>query len=152
MRHGIFYVFFSVIVALDVLAHRYLYIRLFRDPGWPDAVRQAGLVLCVLLAVLMPAGIILSRSLPRAWAQPLAHASFAWMGTAFYLLLVLFAVDLARWVTEAALHVGNLFAGGAGAPTEGTLPSPERRAVLQQATADMPPSVASSVNRELSRT
>jgi predicted MPP superfamily phosphohydrolase len=138
MRHGIFYLFFGVILTLDVLAHRYLYVRLFRDPDWPDAVRRGGLVVCVLLAILLPAGIALSRALPRAWAEPLAHAAFAWMGTAFYLLLVLFAVDLARWVTEAAVHLSSLFAGGAGAPPEpavAEVPSPERRALLKQATA-----------------
>ena len=137
MRHGIFYIFISVIVVLDVLAHRYLYVRLFRDPGWPDAVRRSGLVLCVLLAVLLPAGMLLSRWLPRELARPLAQAAYAWMGTAFYLLLVLFVVDLARAVTDAAMHLVGLLGGGGAAP-EGAVaeaPSPERRAVLQQATA-----------------
>lgn len=134
-RQTTFLVFAGVILLLDGLAHRYLYVRLFRDPGWSDAVRRLGLAVCVALAIMLPAGMFLGRALPRVWAKPLAHLSFAWMGTAFYLLLVLFATDLARLLGGGLSQAWTQLVGAGADPAGALIASPERRALLSQATA-----------------
>lgn len=133
MRNYIFYAFFAVIIILDILAHRYLYVRLFREPQWSDTVRRAGLALCIGLSFLIPLGISMSRLLPRPWAKPLAQVAFAWMGTAFYLVLILLMTDLARLLAGGA---AQLWAQFVSSPAGTDMPpSPERRIALAQATA-----------------
>ena len=88
MPQWTFLLFFVVILTLDVLAHRFLYRRLFRDPGWSERARRVGLYAMVALAVLLPLGMATARFLPRSVAQPVAGAAFVWMGVLFYLLLI----------------------------------------------------------------
>ncbi len=124
-----FAVFIGVILIIDSLAHYYLWTRLFRDPGWPVEVRRIGAVALIGLAILLPVALMTARSLPREQAQPLALTAYVWMGTAFYLLLVLFAVDAARALAGGAHHLWSLLFG------TDSVPEPSRRAVLAQATA-----------------
>ena len=122
MPQWTFLLFFVVILTLDVLAHRFLYRRLFRDPGWSERARRVGLYAMVALAVLLPLGMATARFLPRSVAQPVAGAAFVWRGVLFYLLVILLAVELVRF--------------GAGRLRRGPeVIDPGRRQILAQATA-----------------
>lgn len=96
LRWVSFAVFFAVILGLDALVHWYLWARLVRDPAWSPEVRMAGAVFFVLLAVLLPLGMIVSRTVERGLAKPIATAAFVWMGTAFILCSVVLLVEVLR--------------------------------------------------------
>jgi uncharacterized protein len=108
--------FFATIIAIDAALHYYLWARLVRDPGWPPAVKAAGLAAALILALGLPAGIILSRILPRSWASPIAGASFVWMGTAFYLLVALLLGDVVRVLANGLGWLWSFIAGEESAP------------------------------------
>lgn len=121
-----FILFVLVIALLDGLAHWYLWARLIRDPGWPEGVRRVGAVMAVALAIFLPLGMFLSRALDRRWAEPVAYAAFAYMGTLFYLLTILFSVDLVRMLSSGAQSIWAMLMSR---PDE--LVEPERRELLR---------------------
>lgn len=132
MRNLTFVVFLAVFIGLDCLAHAYIYARLVRDAGFSGAGRWVGLGAVVALALLVPAGFLLSRGLPPATARVLAFAGYVWLGTLFYVVLILFLTDVGRWLYTG---FGQIMAwvgadGGGSAPV-----SPERRAALSRAGA-----------------
>jgi hypothetical protein len=102
MRFVPFVVFFSVVIAIDGGVHYYLYERLFADPAWPDLVRAAGAIVLGLLAVLVPAGMAMSRLLPRRLVLAISYVIYIWMGAAFYLLVILFSLDVATGIIALA--------------------------------------------------
>lgn len=129
MRNLTFIGFLSVFILLDVLAHTYLYMRLVRDAGASPAVRRGGLMLIVALAILVPAGFILGRVLPPAVARVMAVASYVWLGTLFYMVLILALLDLGRFL-YGSFH--QLMAWwDSGAPTPEPVSS-ERRAAISR--------------------
>jgi hypothetical protein len=69
LRWVSFAVFFAVILGLDALVHWYLWARLVRDPAWSPEARVVGSVLFVLLAVLLPLGMIGVALGWLAWKQ-----------------------------------------------------------------------------------
>src|SRR5512146_2651872 len=86
-----------LLVALAVLGgmHAYLWLRLVRDPAMPEPWRRIATVLLVLLALGVPAGLMLSRSSGLlARVAPVLAAS--WLGVAFILFCTVAAFDLAR--------------------------------------------------------
>ena len=127
MRNLTFIVFLAVFIVLDVLAHRYLYVRLVRDSGASLTVRRLGLVAVVALAALVPVGFLLSRSLPEAVGRGLAYAAYIWLGTLFYVVLILVLTDVGRFFYTL---YGQLFGVIDSAPV-----SLERRAALSRAGA-----------------
>jgi predicted MPP superfamily phosphohydrolase len=46
--------------------------------------------------------MIFRRSMPRSLSGPLSTVLFIWMGTAFYLMALLFVLDLTRWMAVGA--------------------------------------------------
>jgi uncharacterized protein len=121
-----FLVFLGVILLLDALTHWYLYARFVRDPEWPTVVKRIGTGVVIFLAIFLPAGMFLVRSLERPLAQPLAYAAYAYMGTLLYLVLTLISVDLVRALSSGAHSIWALFMGGAA-----DLPSADRREVVK---------------------
>ncbi len=109
MRWLPFLVFFSVVLGIDVSAHWYIYQRLCADPGWPPEVRTVGALVLGVLALLLPAGLLASRTLPRRLARPLAYLVYVWMGSAFYFVVILFSLDVARlllsWMVDGWDHL-----------------------------------------------
>lgn len=119
----------AVAVALGVIGgvHWYIWVRLFRDPNWPSWVRIAGGTVLTILAVALPLGMIFWRVLPGDSTRFLSTALFVWMGTGFYFLVALFAVDLAKWIigpfiedperrrllTDGAVKIAGVAAAGA---------------------------------------
>jgi len=99
-----FVVFLAVLSLFVVLGHWYLWRRLVRAPAWPSPWSSRATRLTVALALLIPVGIPLSRSLPREWAGPIATAGYAWMGMAFLLVVSALIADVVRWVGSGALR------------------------------------------------
>ena len=116
-------IFLAVVLALNGLAHAYIYHRLVRRPQWPSplARRMLGSAL-VGLAVFLPLAMIASRFLPRPAAQPVAYLAFTWMGMIFYLLLLFGLFDAGRLLARLLRR--------APAP-----PDPARRALLHRGAA-----------------
>jgi len=138
-------VFFSLMGTLSVLAHVYLYRRIFRDtsghPGW----RKAGLVAMAAMCLLMLGSRLLSFVLPEGLVLTLATVGWAWMGVAVYLLLAFWVLGGAQL---AHLRLQHWRSRKSASPAPATTPSPapveapvhapvsqERRQFLARATA-----------------
>ena len=129
----VFVAFFSAVLVLDALLHRYFYIRLVRDPGWSPRFKVVGAVVLSGLAVLLPVGMAAARVLPRAYAAPIAMVAFIWMGTVLYLFVILVVTDLARTLIDPNSRVRRLWAKeGSPAPQD-----PSRRAMIARSTAQV---------------
>jgi predicted MPP superfamily phosphohydrolase len=85
--------FLVVVGGVTALIHAYLWLRLVRNPAWPEPWRGAaawtiaGLGLSILLALAC------SRALPRAVATPLLLTSHVWLGAMFYLFVLALAAE-----------------------------------------------------------
>jgi predicted MPP superfamily phosphohydrolase len=99
--------------------HYYVWARLVRDPQLPSPWGGIATAALALMAVLLVAGMASSRALPRSMSSPLLWVGFTWLGLAFFLVVLLGAVDLVRVVISATRRV--LDAGVA---------DPERRVLL----------------------
>ncbi len=85
---------------MDVLVHRYLYVRLVRDVDWSPRFKRWARVVIIGLAILLPAGIMLGRDLPRSAGGPLAFASYIWMGSILYFFMAVVVLDIVRAVAR----------------------------------------------------
>lgn len=75
--------------------HYYLWARLVRDMALPEPWRDAATGTIVLLGALILFTLLARRVLPHGLVLPLTWIVFTWMGTAFLLLALLAAADLA---------------------------------------------------------
>jgi predicted MPP superfamily phosphohydrolase len=131
-RVSSFVIFFSVAMGLLGLAHYYLWLRLVRDPSWPQPARSLATALVVLLALCLPLGMVLTRLFART-LQPLAWITFVWMGLVFLLVVTLGTGDLARGFASLATRLlGTARAASAALPAD-----PDRRLLVQRAWAGM---------------
>ena len=100
-------IFFSAVLALTVLAHRYIGVRLFSDPAWGTRVETVGWFAVWGAFASIFAGFIGGRIFPKPLALVFQWVGYVWMG-AFSLLLTGSAISdgalvLARqWVTPDA--------------------------------------------------
>jgi predicted MPP superfamily phosphohydrolase len=85
--------FVALIIVIIGLVHLYLWKRLVRDPMRPGKWRRLGGVVALLLAVLVPATLIGTRSGNVEW---LAWPGYVWLGLMFYLLTILIIVEVPR--------------------------------------------------------
>jgi uncharacterized protein len=91
-----FAAFLAVVSLVSAAIHRYLWVRLVRDPMWPDPWRQRTTWVLVALAASTLLALVLDRSLPRAVATPLAWTGMVWLGVMFYLLFFSLLVEPLR--------------------------------------------------------
>lgn len=117
---GSFALFFAVMTALIAGVHYYLYVRLARAPGLESWQRLGALVFTVG-ALLMPAGMILSRLLSRPASTVAATITFSWMG----LVVLLFFLTLGSEVLRGGAALLEL--------TRVVPDDPERRAFMARA-------------------
>jgi uncharacterized protein len=87
--------FVAVVFVVIALIHLYLWKRLVRDPLRPGWVRRAGGLAVLLLAVLVPATLIGTRTGAAKW---LAWPGYLWIALMFYLLVTLIALEVPRLV------------------------------------------------------
>ena len=95
-----FALFFSVMTALIAGLHYYLYVRLARAPGL-ESWQRTGAWIFALGALLLPAGMLLSRVLSRPASTFAATVSYTWMGLFALMLFMTLGSELIRgacWV------------------------------------------------------
>jgi predicted MPP superfamily phosphohydrolase len=81
--------------------HYYVWLRLFRAPGWPGPVARVAAIALVTLCLALPAGIALFRRAPRWLSAPFSAVLFVWLGYLFISFLLLLGFDVARAVLRA---------------------------------------------------
>jgi len=95
--------FLGVVFSVTAGIHYYLWARLVRDVAWPASVHTWLTVALAALAVLLPAGLLLTRLLPRDLLSPVMWVLYSWMGLMFFLFVLLLPADLMRgaaWLIE----------------------------------------------------
>ncbi|MFB9360837.1 metallophosphoesterase [Actinoplanes nipponensis] len=112
--------FVGLVIAVIGLIHFYLWKRLVRDAFRPGRLRRAGGVLAILLAVLVPATMIGTRTADLRW---LAWPGFLWIALMFYLLVTLAALEIPRlavslWIRKRGKGTAPATTAGAGNPAE----------------------------------
>jgi predicted MPP superfamily phosphohydrolase len=125
-----FAVFLLVMLAVLGGMHWYLWARLVRDPQLAEPWRRGLAVAIALAGASIPAGMFLSRLLPRPLPRSLRLAVFGWFGLAFLLFSALVAADLLRW---SAAGIAWLWEAARRVPDPPA--DPERRLFLARAMA-----------------
>ena len=96
----------AVVLALLVLAHRYLLERLVFDAGVPEPARSALGAAVALLGVTMVLQPVAERLLPLRVARVLAWPAYVWMGALFLVLTLTLFSDALLWLLGAAWPPG----------------------------------------------
>jgi predicted MPP superfamily phosphohydrolase len=119
-----FLIFFLVLSLAIGGVHYYLWARLVRAPELGGGWARVGGIAFALLALLIPAGLLVSRLLDRTASRVVAGVAFGWMGLVVLLFFLLLGSELLR-------------AGVAGATALGAAPplDPQRRAFLSRTIA-----------------
>jgi predicted MPP superfamily phosphohydrolase len=86
-------VFLAVVGLVTAALHRYLWVRLVRDPAWPEPWRGVATWSIAALAVSILVALVFNRALPRVVAEPLVWTSYTWLGAMFFLFVVLLAAE-----------------------------------------------------------
>lgn len=113
MRYVVFFFVVSIVMGA---CHRYVWARLIRDVVLPAPWARIGTIAIVAMFVLLMAGFVIFRFIPRSVASPIMWVTYTWLGVLFFLVISLAVTDVARLVTTRVLDVG---------PTD-----PERRVVI----------------------
>ncbi len=113
--------FLAIVLSLTAGIHYFLWIRLARDPAWPEPVVRGMGWAFAALAASIPIGIIASRTLSRSAAAPFSWIAYVWMGAMFVLFLTLLPMDLVRIGARVAgvdhqrrVALAKILAGTAG--------------------------------------
>ncbi|HET9595943.1 MAG TPA: metallophosphoesterase [Anaeromyxobacteraceae bacterium] len=129
-RTTTFLLFLLVMLAVFGGMHFYLWTRLARDTGLPEAGRRAAAIFLALAAVAVPAGMIVARRLPFRTTRALAAVLYTWMGAAFLLFCAVLAADLLRLAAAGARWAIDLAANRTPEPAD-----PSRRLFVARAVA-----------------
>jgi predicted MPP superfamily phosphohydrolase len=95
---SLFLVAFLVFIAA---IHRWLWARFVRDAALPAPWRRRATWTLVVLAVSIPAAVLLARWLPHPWNTVLGAPGFVWLGVVFYLAVLLVPIETIRLVGRA---------------------------------------------------
>lgn len=120
---GSFLIFFAVFSALFGGLHYYLWQRLVRAPELGASFQRWGTVVVIASALLMPAGLALTRALPRSASISIAWGIYSWMGVVCLLFFLLLGSEVVR-----------LLAHGVGAAVGAPIDA-ERRTLLSRGLA-----------------
>ncbi len=88
--------FLTITCVLLFGLHFYIWARLIRDMGFKKSLRAGLTILLILLGLLIPAGLMFSRQMPRSVGGPLAWVCYTWLGMAFFLNVFLAVADLMK--------------------------------------------------------
>ncbi|MGW5672549.1 metallophosphoesterase, partial [Micromonospora sp. NPDC003776] len=92
--------FVGFVLLVTALIHLYLWKRLVRDTTALGRGRRTGGIAVLLLAVLIPATIIVTR----AGVDWIAWPGFIWLALMFYLLVVLLVLEVPMAVARLVLR------------------------------------------------
>jgi hypothetical protein len=96
----------GAVLALVVVAHRYLLERLVFEPGVPEPLRSTLVAAVAVLGVAMVLEPLASRALPPRRARLLVAPGMLWMGAFFLTLNLTLASDLLLWLLGAGFPPG----------------------------------------------
>ncbi|WP_437875823.1 metallophosphoesterase [Sorangium sp. So ce513] len=91
-----FLLFIGVFSAIVAGVHYYLWQRLIRAPELGPVWHRAGGVALAVLAMLVPIGLVVTRSLPRHIGSVVAGVVYTWVGLAVLLFFLLLTSELVR--------------------------------------------------------
>ena len=110
---------FVVLIGLVVVAlHGYLWKRLVKDTTRPGPVRRAGTAAMIVLAVLLPTALALSRQASLSVARWFEWPGYLWLGLFAYLLLFLVVLELPRFVVRRVRPVEATATSDTATPAE----------------------------------
>jgi predicted MPP superfamily phosphohydrolase len=89
-------VLLAVVLVVTGTIHWYLWKRLVKDTTRSRRYRRIGTGLVVLLALVIPATLALSRVLPHSRQPLVAWPGFLWLALMFYLLVTLLLLEVPR--------------------------------------------------------
>jgi predicted MPP superfamily phosphohydrolase len=98
--------FIAIFSTLVGLLHAYLWQRLVRSPELGASFGRVGARVLIGLALLLPAGILASRVLPRAASSVVSWVAYVWFGIAVVLFFLLVGSEVIRVAVHAASYVG----------------------------------------------
>ena len=96
MRAARFAIFLAVVLAINLVFHGYLWLRLVRSPGWPSPWGRIGATILFSLALVLSISMYFMRSAPHGVIVPLAWISFTWMGLVFLFFVLLLVTEPLR--------------------------------------------------------
>lgn len=134
-----FLMFFLVLLLVLALGHTYIWWRMVKAPAWPAPWQTVGTIAIVVLGLLVPVLLPLSRSLPREWAAPLAAVAYTWMGMGFLLTVGFLVVDFLRLASSGLSSLWAFIS-----PPEDPVVDEGRRLVLAQGVSGATALVAAS--------
>jgi predicted MPP superfamily phosphohydrolase len=102
-----FAIFFGIVTLLLGAAHYYVWARLVRAPALGDGWQRGGTIAIWTLGLATPAGMVLSRVLPRPIAHWVSLAIYSWFGLLVLLLWALLASELVRLGLLAGSALGR---------------------------------------------
>ncbi|WP_437956686.1 metallophosphoesterase [Sorangium sp. So ce119] len=91
-----FLLFIGVFSAIVAGVHYYLWQRLIRAPDLGPLWHRVGSVALVVLALLVPVGLFVTRALPRHIGSVVAGVVYTWVGLAVLLFFLLLTSELVR--------------------------------------------------------
>ena len=100
-------IWLSVVVSIVGSTHYYIWARLVRDLQLPAPWSEAGGAAIVLLALSIPAAMLLSRLARGPLVKLGVAVAFVWMGVFFMLLSLLGAADAVQGLSFLALRLGD---------------------------------------------
>jgi predicted MPP superfamily phosphohydrolase len=112
MRAARFAIFLAVVLAINLVFHGYLWLRLVRSPGWPAPWGRIGAAILVSLALVLSISMYFMRSAPHGVIVPLAWISFTWMGLVFLFFVLLLVTEPLRPLLRLLIANGTAGAGG----------------------------------------
>jgi len=86
----------SIPILVLALSHYYLWMRLVRDPDWPETTQRILTIGLIAAAFLVPIGLLIGWFLTPAYIRSVAWVGFTWMGLFFLLLVTTFASEFLR--------------------------------------------------------
>lgn len=86
----------SVLILVLSLSHYYLWMRLVRDPQWPEPTQRILTIAMIVGLLLVPAGLLIGWFVTPAYIRSVAWVGFTWMGLFFLLLVTTFASEFLR--------------------------------------------------------
>jgi len=92
----------SLIVAVGVTTHFYLWKRLVSDPGWPAEWQTAGSAAIIALGLGFPVVYPLTLKFGPVAPRVVVQGIYGWLGAGYFVLLAFLALDLIGAFAEAA--------------------------------------------------
>ena len=91
----------SLILAVGLSTHYYLWKRLVQDPGWPDSWTSWATAAIVCLGLAFPVTYPVTLRFGPVFPRFVVLGTYAWLGCAYYILFSFLAIDAVRGVAGA---------------------------------------------------